>query len=323
MKKYILLYGDKKPEDNICITNMFDNTKTINLGWTDFDYNNNMKVIEKYIEEGYEQIIFSGLEIGWDKLIRDVKEKYPQVIIKVICNTQDSLLYYEYERENFFKLLELSKTEIIKDIAFLRKGQYETYKKLGYRCSYLRENYILEPNNKAEIKRTNGKVDLGIYPLNYTWDKNIFNQLCIAKFINNCNLNYNELDDRMADFLNTMEIRNLPDKIKNIDEKEIIEKLSKNDAIVSTSFTDYVHPIFFISMELGIPCLIGNNSDFFENDEELKRYIVTNAEDNAIINSEMVKSMIANKEKIQTLYKEWKEEYNKQSKKSIDDFINK
>lgn len=27
MENYILLYGDKKPEDNICITNMFENSK--------------------------------------------------------------------------------------------------------------------------------------------------------------------------------------------------------------------------------------------------------------------------------------------------------
>ena len=130
MKKYILLYSDKKPEDNICLTNMFKNNKKINLGWTDFDYNNNMKVINEEIEKGVKQIIFAGLEIGWGKMIADVKEKYPDIEIKVICTTQDSLLYYEYERNNFFELLELSKKGIVTDIAFLRKGQYETYKNL-------------------------------------------------------------------------------------------------------------------------------------------------------------------------------------------------
>ena len=322
MKKYIVLYGDKKPEDNICIINMFENIQQINLGWTDFDCSNNTRIIDKYIKEGVAKIIFSGLEVGWDRLITYIKEKEPKIEIKIICNTQDSLLYYEYERNNFFKMLELSKKKMIQEIAFLRKGQYETYKKLGYACSYLRENYILEDNKKIEKKKTDNKIDLGIYPLNYTWDKNIFNQLCIAKFIDNCDLNYNKLDERMEEFLNTMEIRNSPDKIKNIEEKELIEKISKNDVIVSTSFTDYVHPVFFISMELGIPCLIGNNSDFFEKDEELKYYVVTNEEDNAITNAKMVKSMIDNKENIQVLYKKWKEDYNKQAKRAIEDFIN-
>ena len=152
MKNYILLYGDKKPEDNICITNMFQNVKQIHLGWTDFDHSYNMKIIEEAVQNGIEQIIISGFEIGWDKMVKETKQKYPELKIKVICNTQDSLLYYEYERENFFKLLELSKQGLIQNIAFLRKGQYETYKTLGYKCSYLKENYILEESKKVKIK---------------------------------------------------------------------------------------------------------------------------------------------------------------------------
>ena len=126
MENYILLYGDKKPEDIICIKNMFKKNKQINLSWTDFDYNTNMEIIkEQIIEKGINQIIFLGLEIGWEKVIRNIKKEYKNLKIKVICNTQDSLLYYEYERNNFFDLLKLSKERIIDDIGFLRKGQFE------------------------------------------------------------------------------------------------------------------------------------------------------------------------------------------------------
>lgn len=322
MKPYILLYGDKKPEDNICLKNMFENNQPINLGWTDFDYNHNMGIIEDKIKEGIKQIIIAGFEIGWDKMVEHIKKNYPDIPIKIICNTQDSLLYYDYERQNFFKLLELSRKNIIQDIAFLRKGQYETYKNLEYKCSYLKENYIL-PENKKTNKRQNEMKELGIYPLNYTWDKNIFNQLCITKFIENCHLNYNNLDPRMGEFLNTMEIPSSPDKIEKIDEDTIIEKVVKNDVIVATSFTEYVHPVFFISMELGIPCLIGNNSDFFEKEELLKQYLVSSAEDNPIINAKMVEKILDEKEKIKQLYKTWKEEYNKKAKEKLEDFLNK
>jgi len=321
MKPYILLYGDKKPEDNICLKNMFENNHPINIGWSDFDYNHNIKIIEEKIKEGIKQIIIAGFEIGWDKMVQTIKKNYPDITIKVICNTQDSLLYYEYERQNFFRLLELSRENVIQDIAFLRKGQYETYKKLGYKCSYLKENYIL-PENKKITKKQNDLKQLGIYPLNYTWDKNIFNQLCIAKFIENCHLNYNNLDPRMEEFLNTMEIFSTPDRIEKIDDSIIIEKIVKNDVIIATSFTEYVHPIFLISMELGIPCLIGNNSDFF-GEEELKQYIVSSAEDNPINNAQMVEKILEKREKIQELYKTWKEEYNKKSKYKLEEFLNK
>ena len=157
----------------------------------------------------------------------------------MIANTLDSLLYYEYERNNFFDMLELSKEKVINDIAFLRKSQYEKYKKIGYECSYLIENYQLNMISESQnIEKKKDEINLGIYPLNYTWDKNIFNQLCIPKFIENCNLNYNNLDERMQDFLQTMEIKNTPHRIEKISDKNLIEELGKNDVIVATSFTE-------------------------------------------------------------------------------------
>ena len=327
MDKYIVLYGDKKKEDNICITNMFENTREINLGWTDFDYKNNIKIIDEEIKNGAEQIIFSGLEIGWDKLVEYLYEK--NIKVKVICNTLDSLLYYEYERNNFFRLLELSKEGKIEDIAFLRKGQYEVYKSLGYKCSYLMENYILKEEKKTKIKsreeaneqKEEKLINIGIYPLNYTWDKNIFNQLCIGKMVNNSNINYNELDERMTDFLNTMEIKSTVDKIENINEDELINKVIKNDINISLSFTEYFHPVFFISMELGIPCIIGNTSDLFDDNEILNKYIVTKTEDNPIENGKIVEECLNNKEIVIEEYKKWKEEYNKKAKENIEQFL--
>ena len=327
MEKYILLYGDKKKEDNICITNMFEKTREINLGWTDFDYKNNIKVIDEEIKNGTKQIIFSGLEIGWDKLVEYLHEK--NIKVKVICNTQDSLLYYEYERNNFFRLLELSKEGKIENIAFLRKGQYEVYKNLGYKCSYLMENYILkgekrksiQNNEKENEQKGNKLINIGIYPLNYTWDKNIFNQLCIGKMIDNSIINYNELDERMTDFLNTMEIKSTVDKIENINEDELINKVTKNDINISLSFTEYFHPVFFISMEQGIPCIIGNTSDLFDDNEILNKYLVTKAEDNPIENSKMVCECLKNKEIVIEEYKKWKEEYNKKAKENIEQFL--
>ena len=84
-----------------------------------------------------------------------------------------------------------------------------------------------------------------------------------------------------------------------------------------------MHPIFFLSMELGIPCLIGNTVDFLEENEILKQYLVTKAEDNAIINAKMIKNILENKEKIREAYKNWKQEYDKQAKETIQKFIEK
>lgn len=320
MKKYMLLYNTKKMEDNICLFNMFKNHMEIRFAWTEADVVYDVKLVDKLVKEKYKEIIFASLESGWSEVIRRVRKKYPSLIIKVICSTQDSLLYYEYERTNFFELLELSKNKIIDEIGFLRKGQYEVYKDLGYKCSFICENYIL-PKSVSVTKNNSKEIRLGFYPLNYTWDKNIFNQLCVGKMLDNTIINYNCLDERMTDFLKTMNIGSSSTKIAKITDENLIKEIIKNDVVISTSFTEYFHPVFFISMELGIPCLVGNNIDFFTEKDKIKEYVVTSAEDNAIVNADKLNNLINNKDMVINLYKEWKEKYNVIAKKSIEDFI--
>ena len=60
MKKYILLYSDRKEEDNICLCDMFKNNCKINIGWTNIDYMHNRKIIEEHINNGIDELIFSG-----------------------------------------------------------------------------------------------------------------------------------------------------------------------------------------------------------------------------------------------------------------------
>ena len=141
--------------------------------------------------------------------------------------------------------------------------------------------------------------------------------------IDNSNINYNMLDERIEDFLNTMDIKSKKDKIENIEEDEIIEKVVKNDINISLSFTEYLHPVFFISMEQGVPCIIGNTSNLFDDNLELKQYIVSTAEDNPIENAKLIKKCLENKENVIKYYKTWKEEYNKKAKENIEAFLEK
>jgi hypothetical protein len=313
-----LLYSDKKEEDNIMYQNMFDNRHKIEYGWTDIEYRHNKKIVDSLLEkEEVDEVIFASFEVGFDRLAQYIKKRY-KLPIKVICNTQDSLLYYEYERAVFIRILELSQEGIIDCIAFLRKGQYETYKSLGYNAYYLKENLHLDGEYKKENNKSK-KTNIGIYPLCYTWDKNVFNQLCLGQMVDNCVINYNNLDERMDDFLTTMKIENRAKKV-DFSIESIAEAVKSDDIVVSCSFTEYFHPVFFVSMEMGIPCLVGNNVDFLD-DKYLNEMIVTKAEDDPIINSRLVANILKNKEAIMKAYKAWKKRYDVEAKKNLEEFI--
>ncbi|MBR6033841.1 MAG: hypothetical protein IKP28_03785 [Clostridia bacterium] len=326
-ENYVLLYGPKKVEDIIFATNMFKHTRFIPIGWTKNSKEIINKTVEEEISNNISQIIFWGLEDGWDYTIEKIKKEHPEIKIKVICNTSNSLLYYEYERRNFVKMLDLSTNDKIDDIGFLRKNMYDVYSKLGYKSSYILENLQFKESHKKA--KTGEILQIGFYPFNYTWDKNIYNQLSIGKFLKDCVINYNFIDKKMEEFLKVMNINSQKETIENteilptaqeiqpIDINNIADTVCKNDINIACDFTDYVHTLYFLSMENDTLCIIGNNSELF--DEGL----VVNSEDNPIEISKKIEEAVANKETIMQNYKKWKSEYNIASEESINKFINK
>ena len=326
-KQYLVFYSDRKKEDNIILLNMFENCKKIDICRNESSVCKTLDYIEKCMSETKAvQLIFFGLELGWNNVIKRIKQKDQKIKIKIICNTSEALLYYDYERNNFFEMLKLAKENLIENIAFLKYSQYLLYKDIGYNCSYLMQNYIAETDSEKIISDKNEIINIGIYPLNYTWDKNIFNQLCIGKFIEGAVINYIKLDNRMEEFLRNMKINSNAIQVTNITEQELVKEVIKNDIIVSCAFTDYFNPIFFISMENGIPCILGDTSDLFRiNDDEqtrkLRELLVTDSEDNPIINLEILKKCLERKEEIIRLYKIWKNKYNNISKQNKREFL--
>ena len=76
------------------------------------------------------------------------------------------------------------------------------------------------------------------------------------------------------------------------------------------------------SFELGVPCIIGNNTDFFLNNEKLNDLIVVKEEDSIDEIYEKINTCLEKKDEIMKLYKEWKKDYSVQVEKLKEDFLN-
>ena len=74
------------------------------------------------------------------------------------------------------------------------------------------------------------------------------------------------------------------------------------------------------SMEVGTICISGNNHHYFK-DTELEKYLVVDREDDVIAIKDKIKYALENKEEIFRLYKEWKNNYDLESKKSVEEFL--
>ena len=99
-----------------------------------------------------------------------------------------------------------------------------------------------------------------------------------------------------------------------------MERMAKNDINFYVTFSECAPLIPLESLELGVPCITGNNHHYWEG-TELEKYLVVNENDNVISIYVKAKYCLENKEKVIKIYKDWKKEYDKNSKKSVERFI--
>ena len=108
----------------------------------------------------------------------------------------------------------------------------------------------------------------------------------------------------------------------NLKRDELLRRIANNDINLYVTFTECAPLIPLESLEVGVPCITGDNHHYFEG-TELEKYLVVTKEDNIIEIKNKIVYALENKAKILELYKKWKLDYVKKAKKSIEDFLSK
>ena len=74
------------------------------------------------------------------------------------------------------------------------------------------------------------------------------------------------------------------------------------------------------SFEMGVPCLLGNNNDYFVG-TKLGEFVILNKEDDPKYIKEKIINCIKHKDEIMELYKEWKKDFDAKCENWVKEFI--
>lgn len=307
MKKIdILCLNSKNKIENEIIDKMFKDVKKMSY----------KELMQNKIDyKDVNQLIIFAISDETIDIIEKLKEK---VKIKVISDIYEGILFNHKEKDNYLKVLKYLKNKDIYKLYFLKKGVYEAYKIKNYNVGYIMPNYIV--NNIKTKKKSKENLVIGAYKHHFNWNNNTVNTLSVARFFDNSLLVYNRYDDYIEkDFLDVFKINyKILEQFKDLD--SYLKSLANSSIVLDLEFTNNFNLNFMMASELKIPCLLGNNSDFFYNlDFKEKELFVTSSEDNPYLNSLKIKELLNNKnlEKIlNDLYK-WKQEYNKLQKENM------
>lgn len=283
-------------------------------------YNSNdIKNVAKAVNENnIKTVIFSQICDGWVSIINRIKKINPNIKVKVIWHGNCYEFFSDFTWNLNKEVMNLYKQGKIESFGFLRSTMYEFYKKLGYKCFYLQNNVHLE-NIKKVQKQEDGKVRLGIYNADSRELKNIYTALSAMKLIPNSIADVVPINAGAKEFIRILELETTSED-DYIPTEKLLERIQKNDINIYPTFTENAPMFPLESFEVGVPCLLGNNNDYFVG-TKLGDYVILKKEDDSEYIKERVLYCIEHKDEIMLLYKQWKIEFNKKCEELVKKFI--
>ena len=294
-----------------------DNVIEIREQYTDKEAEMIAKAI---INSGKELVIFNAFAYGWDKIVMSLKNINPQIKVKLLIHGGNALLSEGYDWDVYNVMLGLYEKEKVDELGFVKKSLYEFYKAKGYKASFLMNDIFIE-NKDAYIpkEKDNECLKVGLYASGDRWVKNTYNQLSAISLLENAKLDCIPINSKISTIARNYEI-NLTGEEKNVPKEEIYRRMAQNDINLYVTFTECAPLIPLESLELGTICITGDNHHYFTG-TELEKYLIVNKEDDIMEIYNKIKFALENKDKILELYKEWKIEYTKESKKTVEEFL--
>ena len=169
------------------------------------------------------------------------------------------------------------------------------------------------------IKAIDDKVTIGNYNADSRELKNIYTALSAMKLIPNAKADVVPINGGAAEFAKLIELEydSINDYIPN---EELMKRIHKNDINVYPTFTENAPMFPLESFEMGVPCLLGNNNDYFVG-TELGDYVILEKEDDPLYIKERIEYVLKNRDHVMELYREWKKDFDKKCDKWVDEFI--
>lgn len=278
------------------------------------------KIVNYIINEETEIVIFSAFAYGWDKVAEKLKSQNKQITIKVLWHGSNALNVEKYDWEMFEKIFKLHDAEILSSIGFVKKSMYDFYKKLGYRCQFV-GNTVNIKKPKA-LKKINDKyIRIGLYASGDRWVKNFYNQLAAASLFTNVKIDCIPLGEKAIKIAKIFRV-GLYGVNSQIPREKLYERIASNDINFYVTFSECAPLIPLESLELGVPCITGNNHHYWIG-TKLRDYLVVEEADNINAIYEKALYCLEHKNEILKLYKEWKKENDKISKETVEKFKSK
>lgn len=278
-------------------------------------------IVNAIIDTKVKYVVFSSITFGWKGIVEKLKEINKDIKIKFLWHGSHAMFVERDESYFLYSIIELMDRGLVDTIGFFKESMAKFYKQKGYNSFFVTNNVSkINVTNKEAFEKENGKIYLGSYSAGDRWGKNTINQLSAASMIKDSIVDIIPVTPLISEFCDTMNININDRNLEYLPRQELLNRMALNDVNLYVTFTECSPVVPLESLELGVPCITGNNHSYFKA-SKLQDHLIVKSEDDINEIYEKIKYCLDNKEEIIMLYKEWKKDYDILSKDLLEKFI--
>lgn len=276
------------------------------------------RIAEAIKSTGVKQVIFSAMSEGGSELVHTIKKIVPGIVIKAFWHGSMSQVLDEYGWKIHEQIIQMCKEGYISVFATCKKSLVNFYKSQGINVCFITNK--VEKKLDTPKKRGDEKVRIGLYAASPTnWRKNMFSQIAAVSLMNNVVLDIVPLDEIGEGFARSLGVT-VTGESKNLARNELIKRMSSNDVNLYVTFSECSPMLPLESLEVGVPCITGDNHHYFS-DSKLGEYLVVTQEDDPSIIKEKIKKCIDKHDEILKIYGDFRQENLYAAKQSVENFL--
>lgn len=320
---YIVLYNPDWKGVTSSTNELFENLIPLNELYRKKDIK---AIAQKIANSNIKQVIFSSFAIGWKDLIIYIKKYNNSIKIKTFWHGSHSQILETYGWERNKEIIQLYREDLINVMGICKESLVEFYKKQNLNVKFITnkveiDNKLLENIKKEQVQNNNNeKVKIGLYAAKCSdWRKNMYSQMAAVSLIKNVVLDIVPLDNNAKKFAKLLNVE-ITGEAKLLSREQLLKRMSKNNVNLYVTFSECAPMLPLESLELGVPCILGNNNHYFKG-TELEKLLVVNTEDDVEEIKQKIEVAILENEKISKLYKEFRIKNLKEEKENVNSFL--
>lgn len=310
--KIYAIYPDRFPGVANSTRKLFHNTLSIaSSGITEFR-GLRQSIVDKIaallIEKKISPIVMSGGSIAQLQLTKKLHELNPEIKIYYLWHGSPAQWCDQHHHKSFAKWMTLYREGKIQAIVTLKKDLEKLLADNNVKTALL-QNFIPIIQHKLHRYDSEGSLNIGIWSAYNTWIKNLYPQFMAISMAQNvkCYTNFHfKKDDEWI--TEGVELHNLPQILPH---KELLELMSQTDLTLYITNSECSPMVVIESISMGIPCIVGPTSGFYDCDEFLKEMLTVNRVDCPVAIHAAIERVRNNLEDIKARIPEFITRYNK------------